>query len=89
MIEKQKGFGRTVPRKAVIIAVVDILSICTAFFAALWLRFDFQFNAIHPEYLKTYAQIILPWCGISVMVFALLGLYTAFGASSARTSWFG
>ena len=77
MINKRKGFDLAFRRKAIAIAAVDVMSICVAFFAALWLRFDFQFNAIDPEFLSTYVRIILPWCGISVVVFGLLGLYSS------------
>ncbi len=77
MINKAKGLDLAFQKKALIIAAVDVLSICIAFFAALWLRFDFQFNAIDPEFLKTYIRVILPWCGISLAVFSLFGLYSS------------
>ena len=77
MINKRKGFDLAFRRKAIAIAAVDVISICVAFFAALWLRFDFQFNAIDPDFLSTYVRIILPWCGISVVMFGLLGLYSS------------
>ena len=77
MLNKRKGFDLVNRKKALIIAAVDILSICIAFFAALWLRFDFQFNAIEPQYLKTYVAVILPWCAISLTVFGLFGLYNS------------
>ena len=77
MINKQRGFDLALRKKALIIAAVDVLSICIAFFAALWLRFDFQFNAIDPEYLRTYIRVILPWCGISLVIFSLFGLYSS------------
>ena len=77
MINKQRGFDLALRKKALIIAAVDVLSICIAFFAALWLRFDFQFNAIDPEYLRTYVRVILPWCAISVVTFSLFGLYNS------------
>ena len=60
MIQKKTKSDLALPKKALIIAAVDVLSICIAFFAALWLRFDFQFNAIAQEYLMTYLQVILP-----------------------------
>ena len=77
MINKRKGFDLALRKKVLIIAAVDVLSICVAFFAALWLRFDFQFNAIDPQYLQTYSRVILPWCAISIGVFSLLGLYSS------------
>ena len=77
MINKQKGFDLAFRKKALIIAAVDVVSICIAFFAALWLRFDFQFNAIEAQYLTTYVHVILPWCAISLGVFSLFGLYSS------------
>ena len=77
MLNKQKGFDLALRKKAFIIAAVDVISICVAFFAALWLRFDFQFNAIEPQYLQTYSRVILPWCAISIGVFSLFGLYSS------------
>ena len=77
MIQKKPKSDLTLPKKALIIAAVDVLSICIAFFAALWLRFDFQFNAIEKDYLSTYLQVILPWCVISLSVFVLFGLYSS------------
>ena len=77
MIQKKSKSDLTLPKKALIIAAVDVLSICIAFFAALWLRFDFQFNAIEKDYLSTYLQVILPWCVISLSVFVLFGLYSS------------
>ena len=53
MIQKQRGSRLSLNKKAVIIAAVDVLTICVAFFAALWLRFDFQFNSIDKAYLLT------------------------------------
>ena len=77
MINKAKGLDLAFPKKALIIAAVDVLSICIAFFAALWLRFDFLFNAIEKEYLMTYLRVILPWCGICIATFCAFQLYNS------------
>ena len=77
MVQKQKGSRLSLNKKAVIIAALDVLSICIAFFAALWLRFDFQFDSIDKEYLQTYVQVILPWCAISIAVFTVFQLYNS------------
>ena len=77
MIQKRRGSRLGLSKKAVIIAAVDVLTICIAFFAALWLRFDFQFNSIEKEYLLTYARIILPWCAISILIFSAFKLYSS------------
>ena len=75
MKQKRKGFERHVNKKAVIIALMDVLCICIAYFGALWLRFDFQFNAIERTFLITYARTILPWCAVCIGVFCLFKLY--------------
>ncbi|MBR4131761.1 MAG: polysaccharide biosynthesis protein, partial [Oscillospiraceae bacterium] len=77
MINKRKGFDLALGKRALIIGAVDLLSICVSFFAALWLRFDFQFKAIPAEFLTTYCEIILPWCGICIAMFSLFGLYSS------------
>ena len=77
MIHNRKGSRLGLSKKAVIIAAVDVLTICIAFFAALWLRFDFQFNSIEKEYLLTYVRIILPWCAISIAIFSAFKLYSS------------
>ena len=75
MISKP-GFSKpTIGKKSLLIVFLDVLSICTTYFAALWLRFDFQFNDIAPLFLDTYARCILPWCGICLVIFGLFGLY--------------
>ncbi len=77
MIHKRRGFDLNLSKKALIIGIVDALSICVAFFLALWLRFDFSFQAIYPEYLTGYLTYILPWCGVCILVFALFKLYSS------------
>ena len=77
MINKRKGLDGVFSKKALIIGILDVLSICAALFAALWVRFDFQFNAIDPGFLKTYVQVVPAWCCICLAVFALLGLYSS------------
>ena len=77
MINKRLGLDLALRKKVLAIAAVDVLSICIAFFMALWLRFDFLFNAIEKDYLMTYLRIILPWCGISLVTFSLFGLYNS------------
>ena len=77
MIQKPRFFHPALSRKALLIAAMDILSISIAYFFALWLRFDFQFNAIDEIFVDNYLRIILPWCAICLTVFALFGLYSS------------
>ena len=71
------GLERAAARKILLIVSLDVVGICMAFFAALWLRFDFHFNSIDPAYLQTYYRIILPWCGVCLLVFARFRLYSS------------
>ena len=77
MIRKRNKFNLALSRKAVLIGCLDVLCICIAYFAALWLRFDFRFNDISEPFLETYLRVILPWSGICILVFSLFGLYSS------------
>jgi len=58
-----------------IIAVLDILCIAAAFFAGLWIRYEFSFAAIPEQFLTFYSKMILPWTAFSVLIFVAFGLY--------------
>ena len=77
MISKSGRPNLLVLKKGILIALLDALTIGIAYFAALWLRFDFQFNDIAPVFLDTYVRAILPWCGISLATFGFFGLYNS------------
>ena len=62
-------------QKATLIAFLDVLSIIIAFFAGLWIRFEFSISAIPEEFLEAYLHGIGIWCAISVAVFACFKLY--------------
>lgn len=64
-------------KRALVIALIDVLCITLSFFFALWVRFDFQFSQISEKYITTYYQIILPWAFISVGMFIMFGLYNS------------
>jgi len=59
------------------IIVLDIISILCCFFAALLLRFDFEFTDIARDFIIGYAEIIPVWAIFSVMVFACFKLYSS------------
>ena len=63
--------------KALLIGLLDVLSIFISFFVALWLRFELNINAIPREYLDGYISSVWIWCIISVVVFALFNLYNS------------
>ncbi len=62
-------------RRAVLIGVLDVLSILVAYFFALLLRFDFKFSAIEERFISGYQRSILIWCAITVAVFLICRLY--------------
>ena len=63
--------------RAMLISAVDALSIAVAFFAALWIRFDFHINIIAQHFLDGYANTIGIWIIISLVVFWLFKLYSS------------
>ena len=62
-------------KRAFVIGILDILSILGSYFAALWLRHDFHFAEIKPEYLEFFLSTIFIWCAVCIGVFALMRLY--------------
>ena len=66
-----------VTKRAVVIGLLDILSIACSYFIGLWLRYDFRFDAIPVHFIDGYASFILPWCLISIAVFCLFNLYNS------------
>ena len=66
-----------VVKRALVIGVLDILSIIGSFFVGLWLRFDFRFGAIEARYLEGYLSSIWIWCVAAVAVFVLFNLYNS------------
>ena len=71
------GLQPQVMKRALVIGLLDVLSILGSFFMGLWLRHDFQFNAIKLEYMEFYLSTIFWWCALSVMVFAFFKLYNS------------
>jgi len=64
-------------KRAAVIGLLDVISILGAFFLGLWLRYDFHFDAIKPQYLEFYLSTIFVWCAVCVVVFALFQLYNS------------
>ncbi|MGN0998053.1 MAG: polysaccharide biosynthesis protein [Faecousia sp.] len=71
------GFPVPVVPRTILIVVLDVISILASFLAALWIRFEFRFSEIPPQYLKGYWNIIGIWCAISVIVFLCCRLYNS------------
>ena len=64
-------------KRAVIIGILDVICICLAYAAALWLKYDFHFSAIPNAYKVTLVSFLPAWCLLSIGIFALFGLYNS------------
>ena len=62
-------------RRIILLLVLDVLCVFTAFFAGLWLRFEFFFSAIPSHYFQDYLRFSVVWCFLTVPVFSAFGLY--------------
>ena len=76
-MQRRNKLERSARQKVLLILFLDVMCICAAFFMALWMRFDFQFNSIDEAYLQTYSRIILPWAAICVLTFSMFQLYSS------------
>ena len=63
--------------KVVLIIILDIIATAGSFFFGLWFRAEFMFSEIAVRHLEGYLSAILPWCAITVLVFALFKLYSS------------
>ena len=63
--------------KIILIVLLDVITVASSYFIALWFRFDCKFSAIPLDFLNTYLRIILPWCAVCIIVFALFDLYNS------------
>ncbi len=63
--------------KVLFIVILDVLATAGSFFFGLWFRAEFHFSDISYRHLEGYLSFILPWCAITVLVFALFKLYSS------------
>ena len=61
--------------KAILLGVVDVLTILASYFFALILRFDFIFSAIELKYVDGYFKSIGFWVIVTNIVFFIFRLY--------------
>lgn len=61
---------------ALFMAIYDFIAVCSAYFLALWLRFDCVFSSIPERYLKPYVAWILPYAIVSVTIFVFCRMYS-------------
>lgn len=63
--------------KVVLIAILDIIATAGSFFFGLWFRAEFHFNEISSIHMAGFLSALLPWCAITVLVFACFKLYSS------------
>ena len=63
--------------KVLFIVILDVLATAGSFFFGLWFRAEFHFSDISYRHLEGYLSFVLPWCAITVLVFALFKLYSS------------
>ena len=62
-------------RRILLLIVMDVFAIFGAFFAGLWLRYDFSLSSVPHAYLVHYISFAAIWSLASVLVFSLCNLY--------------
>ena len=60
---------------AILLAVMDVISIHAAYFLPLWIRFDFVFSAIPGDFLNAFLRFITPYAAGSLVIFYLCNMY--------------
>jgi len=61
--------------RAVLLVVADVLSIGCSYLFALLLRHEFLFSTISQEFVDGFVKSILPWVGMTIVVFYFCKLY--------------
>jgi len=70
------------------IMLMDVLATASSFFFGLWFRADFRFAEIRTVHLQNYAELILPWCAITIAVYLLFRLYSSIWAFVGSSEMF-
>ena len=60
---------------ALYLIVYDFITIGLSYFAALWIRFDCQYQKIPEEYLNGFKKSILIYTGVCILIYWLARLY--------------
>ena len=74
-MKMKNNFLKIPINRIIALLIMDTMSIIIASFAALYIRFDFQFNAIPKEYMAKF-EYILPFnIGFTILFFVIWKLY--------------
>ena len=60
---------------SIFLMIFDALSIAFAYFFSLWLRFDFKFDSIEPNYIRIFNRTILIYALFCIIVYWILNNY--------------
>lgn len=74
-MEKKTNFLKIPANRIIALILLDVMDITIASFVALYIRFDFRFKDIYPQYLKSYEHILLPTILMTLLFFAIWKLY--------------
>ena len=69
------NFLKIPANRIIALILMDVMSVIVASFAALYIRFDFSFNAIYREFLIKYEHILIPNILVTLLFFAVWKLY--------------
>lgn len=77
MLDTKRKINMQWLERALVVGILDVVFIAASFFLALWLRYEFSYDAIPKEFLYFYAKTILIWIVLCVGVFARFRLYNS------------
>ena len=69
------NFLKIPANRIIALVLMDVMSVIVASFAALYIRFDFSFNAIYREFLVKYEHILIPNILLTLLFFTVWKLY--------------
>ena len=55
--------------------ICDVISVCLAYFLALWLRFDCVYSHIPVRYLSAYTHFAVPYAVCAIILFWIFNMY--------------
>lgn len=70
-----KEFIKIPINRIITLVIADIFSVLVASFGALFIRFEFSFKWIDPQYIVAYEKIIIPFIIITLIFYTIWKLY--------------
>ena len=64
-------------QRVLVVGFLDVICIGVAFFLALWMRYEFSYDAIPKEFLYFYAKSVPIWIVFCILVFTRFRLYNS------------